>query len=410
LAGVLCLSAAPSLLAAQGGFFEDSSATLQTRNYFFSRDFSDLRGSTQSKAQEWAQGFILNYKSGYTPGLIGVGVDLSGYVGIKLDSGKGTANTGLLPVKADGEAPDEYARVGGTLKLRLSKTELRAGELKPDLPVLAFSDIRLLPPTYLGYGLISNEIDGLTLQAGNLHSTSLRNEAGDSKLQAMLGHVRQTQATSDAFNYAGADYAFNSKRTTVSVAVGQLKDIYHQGYLGLKHYQPVGDWVLGANLGYFNAHQDGNELLGRIDNQALFSLLSAKRGGGTFYVGYQGMYGDSSFPRVFANIAPLGNEVPTYEFAFAQEHSWQVRYDYDFAALGIPGLTTTVRYISGDNVNTGKGFEGKDRERDVDLGYVIQSGPLAGLGIRVRNAMARSNYRTDVDENRILLMYTWKLI
>ena len=32
----------------------------------------------------------------------------------------------------------------------------------------------------------------------------------------------------------------------------------------------------------------------------------------------------------------------------------------------------------------------------------LQSGPLAGLNVRVRNAVARSNYRTDIDENRLI--------
>ncbi len=410
LPGVLCLGVCTPLLAEESGFFKDATATLQARNYYFSRDYSDIRGTEPSRAQEWAQGFILNLKSGYTPGTIGVGVDAIGTLGLKLDSGKGRVNTGLLPVQEDGDAADDYSRLGVALKLRAAKTELRVGELQPNLPVLTFSDIRLLPPSYQGASLVSNDIDGLTLQGGRLRSTSLRNESGDDKLQAMLGHVPKRAVSSDAFNYAGADYAFNSKRTTASAWYAQLEDIYQQRFYGLKHTQPVGNWVLGANLGYFDAREDGRKLLGRIDNQAFFSLLSAKRGGHTFYVGYQGMYGDSAFPRVFANITPLGNEVPTYEFAYTDERSWQARYDYDFAALGVPGLTTTLRYISGDNVDTGKGYEGKDRERDLDIGYVVQSGTFSGLGIRVRNVMARSNYRTDIDENRLILSYTWTLL
>ncbi|ALI02194.1 outer membrane porin, OprD family [Pseudomonas sp. FW306-02-F02-AA] len=399
------------LMAAEGGFIEDASATLQARNYYFSRDFSDIVGANkQSKAEEWAQGFILNVKSGYTQGTIGVGVDVIGLLGLKLDSSPDRVNTGLLPVQSDGRAADDYSRLAGALKLRYSKTELKVGELQPNLPVLAFSDIRLLPPTYQGASISSSEISGLTLQAGHLSSTSLRNESGEQKMQAMLGHVPQRQASSDGFNFAGADYAFNDKRTSVSAWYGQLEDIYNQRFLGLKHSEPMGDWTLGANLGYYDSHEDGKKLLGNIDNRAFFSLLSAKHGGHTFYVGYQGMYGDSAFPRVFANISPLGNEVPTYEFAYTDERSWQARYDYDFAALGVPGLTSTVRYITGNNVDTGKGFEGKDRERDLDLGYVLQSGTLKGLGIRVRNAVARSNYRSDIDENRLILSYTWTLL
>ena len=407
----LALSFSSGLMAAEGGFIEDASATLQARNYYFSRDFSDIVGANQqSKAEEWAQGFILNFKSGYTQGPIGFGVDVIGLLGIKLDSSPDRVNTGLLPVHGDGRAADDYSRLEGALKLRYSKTELRVGELQPNLPVLAFSDIRLLPPSYQGASISSAEINGLTLQGGHLNSTSLRNEAGDEKMQAMLGHVPQRQVSSDGFNYAGADYAFNDKRTSASAWYGQLEDIYDQRFLGLKHSEPFGDWILGANLGYYDSREDGKKLLGTIDNQAFFSLLSAKRGGHTFYLGYQGIYGDSAFPRVFANISPLGNEVPTYEFASTDERSWQVRYDYDYAALGFPGLTSTVRYITGNNVDTGKGFEGKDRERDLDLGYVVQSGTLKGLGVRVRNVMARSNYRSDIDENRLILSYTWTLL
>ncbi|MDE3737880.1 OprD family porin [Pseudomonas resinovorans] len=407
----ILLSTLPlSALAAESGFIADSTATLQLRNYYFSRDFSDIVGpNQQSRAEEWAQGFILNFKSGYTPGPVGFGLDAIGTLGIKLDSSPDRVNTGLLPVQEDGEAADDYSRLGVAGKMRVSKTELKVGELQPNLPVLMFSDIRLLPPSYQGASITSNEIAGLTLQGGHLTGTSLRNEAGDDKIQAQIGYQPQRQASSDAFNYAGADYAFNGKRTTVGAWYAQLEDIYDQRLVSLKHAEPVGDWVLGANLGFYDSAEDGKQLIGDVDNQAFYSLLSAKRGGHTFFVGYQGMYGDQGFPKVFANITPLGNEVPTYEFASADERSWQVRHDYDFAALGIPGLTTTVRYIKGDNVDTGKGFEGKDWERDLDIGYVIQSGSLKGLGVRIRNVTARSNYRTDIDENRLILNYTLAL-
>ncbi|WP_312841844.1 OprD family porin [Stutzerimonas nitrititolerans] len=398
---------------AEEGFIEGASATLQARNYYFSRDFSDIVGANQqSKSEEWAQGFILNIKSGYTPGTVGFGIDVLGQLGIKLDSSADRVNTGLLPTGGDGKAADDFGRIGAALKARLSKTELKVGELTPNLPVLTFSDIRLLPPTYQGASLVSQEIEGLTLQAGQLRSGSLLNEAGDGKMRAKLGHVPQLagNAETDRFNYAGADYAFNGKRSSVGIWYAQLEDIYDQRFYSLKHSEPVGDWVFGANLGFYDSKEDGERLLGDIDNRALFTLLSAKRGGHTFSVGYQAMFGDDAFPRVFNNITPLGNEVPTYEFAGADERSWQVRHDFDFAAVGIPGLVSTLRYIRGDNVDTGVGFEGKEWERDLDLGYTFQSGWLSGLGIRVRNVVARSNYRSDIDENRLIFNYTWKLL
>ena len=402
-------------LAQADGFIEDSTATLTARNYYFSRDFSDIVGpNQQSKAEEWAQGFILNVKSGYTPGTVGFGVDAIGLLGLKLDSSRDRVNTGLLPVTDEGRAADDYSRLGAALKVRLSKTELKIGEQQLMLPVLYFGDIRLLPPTYQGASIVSNEIAGLTLQGGQLRSTSLRNEAGDEELGAMLGFVPLRNGggliTTDRFNYSGADYAFNANRTSVGAWYAQLEDIYNQRHFSLKHSEPVGDWVLGANLGYFDSAEAGEQLAGEIDNQAFYSLLSAKLGGHTLYLGYQAMFGDHGLPRVFANVSPLGNEVPTFTFDSADERSWQLRYDYDFAAMGVPGLVAGVRYIKGDNVDTGRGFEGEEWERDLDIGYVVQSGSLKGLGVKVRNVTARSNYRSDVDENRLIFNYSWNLL
>ncbi|MFZ6049256.1 OprD family porin [Pseudomonas sp. CR3202] len=397
--------------AAEGGFIADSTATLTARNYYFSRDFSDIVGpSRQSRAEEWAQGFILNVRSGYTPGPVGLGVDAIGLLGLKLDSSPDRAGTGLLPGAFGETAPDDYGRLGLTAKVRVSKTELRVGELQPNVPVLMLTDNRLLPNTYQGVAISSAEIAGLTLQAGQLHSTSIRSEAGDEEIGAIVGFAprRDAQArliTSDRFNYAGGDYTFNQNRTTLSAWYGQLEDLYDQRFLGLKHSEPLGVWTLGANLGYFDSSEDGQQLIGEIDNRAFYSLLSARHGGHTVYLGYQAMFGDQGFPRVFVTVSPLGNEVPTYEFASPEERSWQLRYDYDFAALGVPGLIAGVRYIRGDNVETGS-FEGKDWERDLDIGYTVQSGPLKNFSVRVRNATARSNYRTDIDENRLILSYT----
>ena len=88
--------------------------------------------------------------------------------------------------------------------------------------------------------------------------------------------------------------------------------------------------------------------------------------------------------------------------------SWRGWVD-TLQALGVPGLVAGVRYIKGDNVDTGRGFEGEEWERDLDIGYVVQSGALKGLNVKLRNVTARSNYRTDVDENRLILSYTLPL-
>ena len=76
---------------------------------YFNRDFRDGTSSQQSKRDEWAQGFMLNFESGYTDGTVGFGLDALGMLGIKLDSSPDRTDTGLLPTHDDGKAADEYS-------------------------------------------------------------------------------------------------------------------------------------------------------------------------------------------------------------------------------------------------------------------------------------------------------------
>lgn len=78
-------------------------------------------------------------------------------------------------------------------------------------------------------------------------------------------------------------------------------------------------------------------------------------------------------------------------------------------ALGLPGLSFMSRYVSGDNVARGAANDGKEWERNTDLGYVVQSGPLKNLGVKWRNATVRSNFANDLDENRLILSYSLAL-
>lgn len=410
LAGTL-----PSAYAAESGFIKDSSATLQFRNYYFSRHFSDIPGSSvNTKAEEWAQGFIFNYSSGYTPGRVGFGLDAIGMLGVKLDSNPNRTGTGLLPVHGDGKAADQFGRIAPTLKIRASNSEIKVGELRPELPVLMYSDIRLLPPTYQGASLVSREIPGLTVQAGQLRSFSKRDSTNTQALYATLTEAsnpsRIAHVTSHRFNYIGLDYSFNHDHSLARVWQGELKNIYRQRFYSFKQTQPLGDWVFSATVGYYTTKESGRALAGNIDNRALYTLLSAKYKADTLTVGYQSMSGADGFVEIGDTLAPLGNTLATYDFSQPGEHSWQVRDDFDFTVLGLPGLNATVRYVRGSNVHTGHGFEGEDSERDIDLYYTVPSGPLKDVSLRLRHAVAHANYRSDINENRVIVSYTLKLI
>ncbi len=402
--GLLCATAGPAFAAS--GPAEDANASLLLRNFYFDRDYRDA-GAPQSQRQEWAQGFILKASTGYTPGALGVGLDVLGLMGVKLDSSPDRTGSELLPYDHDdGRAPDTYGRLGATLKLRLSQTELHIGELLPVLPILRHNDGRLLPQTFQGGMLTSREWEGLTLHAGQIRSFSPRSAADSEDLYVSVGGQTFIDARSDRFNYAGAEYALGDD-TQIGAWSARLEDVYRQEYYSLKHSERIGDWVFAGTLGLFDGRDDGSALAGRLDNQAASLLVSANRGGHTFYLGLQRMYGDDGWITIDRSLgSTLANDMYANTFVFAEERSWQLRYDYDFAHLGVPGLTALVRYGHGDHIQAPGVRDGREWERDFDIAYTFQSGPFKSLNLRWRNASVRRTFgATDFDENRLIISY-----
>ena len=93
---------------ANAEFIKDSKATLELRNFYMNRDFRQ-DGAAQSKAEEWAQGFIFKAESGFTEGPVGFGLDAYAGLGLKLDSSDERAGTGLLPNSFGDEGPPQYS-------------------------------------------------------------------------------------------------------------------------------------------------------------------------------------------------------------------------------------------------------------------------------------------------------------
>ncbi len=393
--------------AEESGFVEGAKVNLNLRNFYINRNFTNPT-KTQGKAEEWTQSFILDAKSGFTQGTVGFGMDVLGLYSVKLDGGKGTGGTQLLPLDHDGRPADNFGRTNVAFKAKLSQTEVKVGEWMPVLPILRSDDGRSLPQTFRGGQITSKEIAGLTLYGGQFRANSPRDDSSMSDM-SMTG---KAAFTSDRFNFQGGEYLFNDKRTQIGLWNAQLKDIYSQQYLNVLHSQPLGDWTLGANLGFFYGKEDGSARAGDLDNKTWYGMFSAKYGGNTFYLGLQKLTGDSAWMRVNGTSGgTLANDSYNASYDNAQERSWQLRHDYNFAAMGIPGLTLMNRYISGDNVHTGTITDGKEWGRESELGYTVQSGTLKDLNVRWRNSTMRRDFsNNEFDENRLIVSYPISLL
>lgn len=408
-AHLLSLAIAAALLApaAHADFIADSKASLTATNIYLNRDFREGTNTQQNKREEWGQGFWLDVQSGYTEGTVGFGLDALGLVGVKLDSGGGRTGTDLLPVQDDGGTPDQFGRLGLTAKVKVSNTELRYGSHVPELPVVKASDSRLLPQVFEGGLLTSSELDGLTFTGGRLDKVIDRASTNSEELILNSKNRRFAAGiTADHLDLMGLDYQF-AKGLTGRYYFADLDDIYRQHFFGLLASQPLGSGTLNADVRLMLSKDSGASNAGKIDNRAFNAMLTYAINGHKLGLGFQDMSGDTGYAYIDGSDPFLVNFVQINDFANADQRSWQARYDYDFGKLGVPGLSFMTRYIKGSDAQiAGTDDTGGERERDIEVKYVVQSGPLKDVYVRLRNASFKSDFARDADENRVIVGYT----
>ncbi|MDQ3203507.1 MAG: OprD family porin, partial [Pseudomonadota bacterium] len=252
------------------GFVEDAKLDLLVRNYYFNRDNKD--GGRDQK--DWTQGLLGNFSSGYTQGTVGVGVDAYGYLAIKLDGGDGTSGSGNMSrsdtVNANGgrDVNDSQGKSGASVKVRVSKTELKFGDMQPSTaPVFAVGGSRIIPQTATGFQLQSSEIKDLDLEAGHFYSASSQDKnARDGGLYANYAGVE-----SKNIDYFGGKYGI-SENLSASLYGAKLEDIWNQYYANLNYTIPMGeDQSVNLDGNIYRTTDEGSAEAGSISNTT-FSL------------------------------------------------------------------------------------------------------------------------------------------
>ncbi|WP_248745045.1 OprD family porin [Pseudomonas sp. MWU12-2037] len=445
--GVLSQQAYADGQADAKGFIEGATSTLGLRNFYINTDNRSNKPA-QSLASEWGQGFDLRFNSGYTQGTVGFGLDVIALEGVRLDTGGGSNgatktnySSTVFPSEATGgnnaKSVNDFGSVGLTGKVRVSQTELKIGTLLPNNPVIKYNDGRLLPQTFTGGQITSNEIKDLTLTLGQVEKAKGRNSTNDEDLSIAGANSSSDFSKgkfSNKFLYGGADYKI-TKDLVASYYYGELKDFYSQNFLGLVHNWAIGPGTLKSDLRYYRSRDNGangnnsayytsgyypntaSPAKGKVDNDLYSYLALYSVAGHTFGGGYQYTKGDSDFPWLNQGDGSSNSTITDMQiqkFARAGERTWQARYAYDFAKVGVPGLTAGIIYLRGDNINLANVSGSQSEwERDISLSYVIPEGTFKNLGFAWKNAMWRTSTAvasTDQDENRLIVSYTIPLL
>ncbi|RMN06894.1 Porin D [Pseudomonas syringae pv. coriandricola] len=401
------------------GFVEGSTFDLKLRNYYYNRDKKD--GAVDDR--DWTQGIWANFSSGYTQGTVGVGVEAFGYGGVKLWGPDKYSGSGNLVTDSSGDNENTQGKLGGAVKFRVSKTELKVGDMQPTSPVFAVGGSRLLPQTASGLSLQSSEITGLDVEAGHFYSGTSQDDTSHS------GGIFATYAGVEAktADFAGGKYAINDS-LGVAFYAAKLEDIWDQYYGNVNYALPLGnDQSLAFDANIYRTVDEGSAKAGSISNTAFsgsaaYSFLAAH----TVTLAFQKINGDTPFDYIGigdnnrgGDSIFLNNSIQYSDFNGPGEKSWQVRYDLNMTPYGIPGLSFMTRYIKGtdiDGTNTPVnsayaglyGADGEHHETNLEAKYVVQNGPAKDLSFRARQAWHRANAdegEGDVNEFRLIVDY-----
>ena len=423
----MIVSSVPPMVIAEeknGGFIEDSSLTVLNRNYYFNREHRNGESSPTGNgySEAWANAIITKFESGFTLGTIGVGVDAFAMIGIKLDTGGGRnggrSSFDVLPVNSNGEARDEYTKVGGAAKIRAFDTVVKVGDVFPSTPVVAAGDSRLLPESFTGVTATNTSIEGLTVQGGRLHAMS---QPVSSNMCDNFATFYAGPVNSPWVGYFGGDYNLN-KNVTLSLYSSRLKDAWNQYYAGTGlNYSLSNELSVFGGLNYYKAVDEGKKLLGDFDNNIWSGKVGVKYGAHTLALSHQRNNGNNDFDYLRQSDSIfLDNSIQYSDFNSPKERSWMVRYDLDMTSYGVPGLSFMTRYGRGtdadySNANTtymrrdadGNPLTDQKRwERDIEVKYVVQTGTLKDMSLRLRQANTRATtFESDLDEVRVIIEY-----
>ena len=408
--------------ATQDGFVEGSSLKIHARNYYMNHD---IRSPHADDSKEWGQGFIGTFESGYTQGTVGFGLDVNAMLGLKLDGGGGTDGSSILPYgSGNGKAPGSFSTAGGTLKLRAFDTELKAGDLFLNNPVIAGGMTRMLPQTFRGVSLTNHSFDGWMIEGGQASFTKLYNQSGHRRIGTSYGTL-PANTDSQHLDWAGVSFS-GIEGLTSNLYASELKDVWHQYYYDVEYTYALNNLVsLTPGLHYYHTQDTGQSLLGDIDNNTYSLHFTVGVGNHSVTATYQRVNGNTPFDYITqGDSVYLDNSQQYSDFNGPNERSWKLKYAYDFAGLGVPGLTSAVSYISGktdltkvdpnsrgySNWYSADGKDAKHWERDIDLKYVVQGGKAKDLAVRLQWATNRgsngySAVDRDVDEYRVIVDY-----
>ncbi|MGN0936967.1 OprD family outer membrane porin [Acinetobacter sp. YH16055] len=415
------------------GFVEDAEGSVLFRTGYIHRDKTNYieNGTGAEKrvtdTSSTAQSAIVKLESGFTQGVVGFGVNITGDASFKLGSNNNAGN-GMIPretgindkgelQKGIGDTYDHWARGGASVKARISNTTVEYGTQVLDIPVLASNTARMVPEYFTGVLATSHEIENLEVIAGKF----TKNQYSD-QINSDGRHL-------DNAIVWGAKYKFNDQLNASYYGLDS-EDALERHYINANYTLPLAE-KRSLTLDFNGYHTEWDKEAGTYSTSPnvdpadrsnnIWSLAGTlNQGAHSVMLAYQQNTGNTGYDygenADGAQSIYVANSYLS-DFIGNHEKSAQVQYNLNFADYGVPGLNWTSAFVYGWDIKVNNSAkEAQEREFFNQVKYTVQSGFAKDASLRVRHSYYRAsdnyqagNYIGDTNEWRLFLDIPVKL-
>jgi hypothetical protein len=377
-------------------FWRDTSLTVKPRSFYFDRD-RDIGDSVA-----WAAGGSVQHQSGWWKDRLRIATTL--YTSQKL-YGPGDKDETLLLKPGQ----QSFTVLGEAyMEVRLTEwSNARAGRTAIDLPYLNRQDSRMVPNTFLAYGVDGNVNGKLVFVAGQVTHMKRRNSDNFEPMSKAAG----LRGTDEPASVAGMLYNFTDSINVgfINLHAWEFMNIFYSE--GNSAWQASDDLALGLSAQFTDQRSVGDELDGDFETRVFGAKASATYKGATLSAAFSSTDNDSRIRSPFGSY-PGYLSLMVKDFNRAGEDAWLVGLAYDFAEIGWQGISAFANYAEGYTPDSDSTGAADQKELDLTLDIRPTSAFLDGLWLRLRHARVDQDGRfaDDVRDWRVILNYELPLL
>lgn len=366
-------------------FLRDSIFSLEPRFYYRSVD------DEQGRHEAFAGGGAAIFTSGWWREALQLGI--GGYTTQPLTTGNDPGGTGLLRPNGDG-----FEVLGQAwAKLHIESITATLFRQEMELPFINGDDSRMIPNTFEAYRLDVNPSDIFRFGFAYVAREKSKASAEFRPISEVAGVRGVDRGTSVAGFLLGA---------TDATYIGGINeftwDLLNIAYVEAgKTWKLWDDFELRGELQFIDQRSIGDELLGSFETQLYGASMAASYRSAVLSLSFTGTNNGLKILRQFGGV-PAFNSVMVSDFAGDGEDSFRVGLSYDFARIGLMGVTAFANYVHGELVDNQH-----EDEINATADYRIDHGPLKNVWLRLRYAHNALSNQPETDDFRVIVNYTF---